>query len=137
MNRCRERANRADGCDVKDFSGALAKHLLVNRFGDGEQAVDVGINHPVPRFIGRGRKVVGFVYRGVVDEDVYAAPRFDDFARHAFEINAVGDGDFITESPPPVRFDFGFGGFREVVARVVVECHVRAFACEDFAESRA
>jgi len=36
-----------------------------------------------------------------------------------------------------VRFDGTFRDFREVVARVVVECHIRAFAGEDFAESRA
>ena len=34
-------------------------------------------------------------------------------------------------------FDDSFRDFGEVVARVIVECHVRAFAGEDFAESRA
>src|SRR3712207_7845403 len=44
----------ADGGDVENRALALPDHLLVNRLGDGEEAVDVRVDDEVPRAVGGG-----------------------------------------------------------------------------------
>ncbi len=54
-----------------------------------------------------------------------------------FRPSAVGDGDFEGVGAAAVRLDLGLRLLREVVARVVVEGHVRALAREDLADGGA
>src|ERR1043165_2211630 len=132
-----ERADGPDGGDVEDGAFALADHLLVDGLGDGEEAVDVGVDDIVPSAVGRGGEVVAAVDGGVVDEDVDAAPLSDQLARHVLEADAVGDGDFVGVRAPSVPFDLLLRLLGEVIARVEVEGHVRALAREKLADGRA
>src|ERR1700749_2010579 len=132
-----ESAYRADRGDVENRALALPNHLLVDGLRDGEEAVDVRVDYLVPRAVGRGGEVVAAVDCGVVDEDVYAAPLLHHLARHVLEADAIRDGNFEGVRAAAVCLYFALRLLRELVARVVVEGHVSAFAREDFAEGRA
>src|ERR1044071_1188707 len=132
-----ERADGPDGGDVEDRALALPNHLFINRLGDGEEAVDVGVDDRVPGAVGGGGEVVAAVDGGVVDEDVQAAPLLHEFPRHVLEADAVCDGDFEGVGAAAVRLDLGPGLFGQVFARVVVEGHVGALAREDLADGGA
>src|ERR1051325_1355230 len=129
--------DRSDGSDVEDRSLALANHLLIDGLGDGEQPVDVGIDDLVPGAVSGRGKIVAAIDGGVIDKDVYALPLLDKLARQSFQADAIGDGNFEGMCAPAVRPDLLADGFGQVVARVIVECHVRALAGEDFTQRRA
>src|SRR5205085_8877140 len=137
MDGGRQRANRADRSDVQDRAFALADHLLVDRFGDGEEAVDVRVYHFIPRAVGCGRKIIAAIDRSVVDEYVNTAPLINELARDALHADAIRHGDFESVSASPVRCDLlrDFGS--QVVALVVAESHVRALTREDLAHGCA
>ena len=137
MNGGRQRAHRADGSDVEDDSLPLPDHLFVDRLGDGKQTVDVGVNHFVPGAIGRGGEVVAAIDGRVVDEDVDAAPLLDQFARQSSSCPTRSITETLAlNARRPCAFDLltHLGG--EVVARVVAESHIGAFARKNLANCR-
>lgn len=136
MHGGRQRADSAYGSDVEDCPFALANHLLVDGFGDGEKTVDVRVDDLVPGAVcGRG-KVIAAIDGRVVDENIYAAPLFYELACQALHADAIRDGDFEGMCASPVSLNFPYSLFGQIVSDVIVEGYVRALACEDVAERR-
>ena len=136
MDGGRQRAHRTNRRDVEDDSFSLANHLLVNRFGNREETVDVRVNHFVPRAIRGGGEVVAAIDRRVVDENVDAAPLLNQFARHLFHADAIDDRDFRIKRAVAVSFDLAAHFAGEIVACVVTESDVGALARKNIAHGR-
>src|SRR5205085_11470421 len=122
------------GSDVEDHPIALSYHLFVDRLGNGEEAVDVRVDDFIPRAIRSRCEIVASINRGVVDQNIYPAPFFDQFSRDSFHAQAVGYRNLEAVSTTTVCGDFSFNLFCQIFARVEAEGHVCALAREDLAD---
>ena len=136
MHRGGQRPDRADRSDVEDTSRALPDHLFVHRFGNGKQTSDVGADHFVPRAVGRGGKVIAAIDRGIVDQNIDAAPFRHQLAGEVLHAEAIRHRHFERTRAPAQRFDFSPYLIGQVVARSVIERHVGAFTRKHFAKRR-
>ena len=136
VDRRRQGAHRADRSDVENDSLSLPDHLFVDRFGDGKETTDVGVNHFVPGAIGRGREVVAAIDGRVVDENVDAAPLLDQFACHLLHAKTIDNRNFGAERSSSVSLNLlnRLGG--EIVTGVVTESDVGTFASKHLANCR-
>ena len=72
-----------------------------------------GINHPVPAFVRRRRKIVGFIYGGIIDENVDRAPRVLDLAGDVLHAVTIGYGNLETQRTASVGLDLCFDLLRQ------------------------
>src|SRR5215204_4018228 len=133
MHRRRKTTNRTDRRDVKNGTDPFTDHLFVERLCNGEQAVDICVDNPVPALVGGRRKIVALIYRRVIYKHVDRAPSVEDLAGDVLHSKTVGNRNLERKGLAAMSFDFLLNFFGQGVARMVVESDVGAFACKDLA----
>src|SRR3982751_3270719 len=115
MDRRRQRTDRTDRSDIENRARALADHLFIKRLGNGEQAVDVSVDHPIPGFIRRCREIVGLIYGGIIYQDIDSAPLTKDLAGHMLHSEPVSDRNLERQSPAAESCDLAFYLFSQII----------------------
>ena len=88
----------------------LPKHLRDKGFGDIVNAVQVDIEDVMPEFVGMAEEFVAPGNACIVDEDIYAAPFFEQGRAHGGDLLEMGDVASERKRLPTRRGDFVCNG---------------------------
>src|SRR4030095_8462564 len=111
-------------------------HLFVDRLCDGEETVDVCVDHFIPCSVSGRSEVVAAIDGGIVHENIDSAPFLNEFARDLLHPNPINNRHLGVKSLATESFDLLAHLRRQIITRTIVERHISTLTCEDLAECR-